>query len=417
MLSNNYAACRIIIKVNINTEMMIEGARLRVPMIVHIVHRLDIGGMENGVVNLINRISNDQYQHVVICLTTYTDFRFRIQNPNVEIFALHKKEGKDLFVFVKLWRLLRKLKPDIVHTRNFATLECQVPTFLAGVKGRIHGEHGWDMGDLDGSSYKHRIVRRFLKIFVGAYIALSKDIQGYLSSQIKIPQYKINQVYNGVDTDFFHPRNQGHEKLPVKEFVQRGTLVIGTVGRMKAVKDQLTLAKAFLNLLEVIPNARNRLRLVLIGDGPVRESVEELLKENNATDIAWIPGSREDISNILRCLDIFVLPSLAEGISNTILEAMACGLPVVATKVGGNPELVIDGETGLLVPPSDPNAMADALKNYVLNPELMIRHGKAGRRRVEENFSILKMVKAYISIYEKSIKNGKSNADNAHRLH
>lgn len=397
--------------IDINLEMIGAEPPSKAPMIAHIVHRLDIGGMENGVVNLINHISNDRYRHTVICLTTYTNFKFRIQQANVEIYALHKNEGKDLFVFVRLWYLLRKLRPDIVHTRNFATLECQVPTFLARVKGRIHGEHGWDVGDLDGSNSKHRIVRQLLKVFVGAYVALSKDIENYLRLQVKIPPQNIYQIYNGVDTELFCPRTRGQESFPVKGFVQAGTLVIGTVGRMKDVKDQLTLAKAFLRLLEIIPNAREWLRLVIIGEGPLRKKIAEMMESEGADDLVWMPGSKEDISEVLRCFDIFVLPSLAEGISNTILEAMASGLPVVATKVGGNPELVIDGETGLLVPPSDPEAMAGALRSYVLNAELLSRHGRAGRQRVEENFSLLKMVEAYISVYDKTIEKVKSSAD------
>ena len=385
------------------------------PLIAHIIHRLDIGGMENGMVNIINQIPNDRYRHVVICLTTYTDFKLRIKQPNVQLYALHKKEGKDLFVFVRLWLLLRKLKPDIVHTRNFATLECQFPAFLARVKGRIHGEHGWDVGDLDGSNRKLRIARRLLKVFVRNYIALSKDIENYLRCQIKIPQSKIYQIYNGVDTVLFHPGVEGKRNLPVEGFAPTGTLVIGTVGRMKEVKDQLTLARAFVRLLDIVPDARNYLRLVIIGDGPLHAKVAHLVKSDGAADLVWLPGSRDDIAEILQCLDVFVLPSIAEGISNTILEAMASGLPIVATKVGGNSELIVDGETGLLVPPSNPDAMAEALKTYVQNPEVLLQHGTAGRKRVEDKYSLVKMVDAYSSVYDEILDKNKLIISTAHQ--
>jgi len=374
---------------------------LKAPLVAHVIHRLDIGGMENGVVNLINRISDDRYRHVIICLTTYTDFKLRIKKPDVELYALCKKEGKDLYVFVKLWRLLRKLQPDIVHTRNFATLECQAPAFFAGVAGRIHGEHGWDVGDLSGGNRKLRIMRRSLKIFVKAYIALSKDIENYLLHKIFIQKSNIHQIYNGVDTELFHPKNQGQKSCLPKNVFHEGNLVIGTVGRMKDVKDPLTLVKAFIYLLEEIPDAREFLRLVIIGDGPLREKVAGVMESENINDLVWMPGSQEDISESLRCFDVFVLPSLAEGISNTILEAMASGLPVVATRVGGNSELIIEGETGQLVPASDPKSMANALRCYVENPELASRHGKAGRQRVEKYFSLSSMVEAYISVYDK----------------
>lgn len=379
-------------------------AHLQVPLIAHIIHMLDIGGMENGVVNLINNIDPNRYRHVVICLTNFTDFRLRIQQPSVQVFALNKKEGKDLFVYVKLWWLLRKIKPDIVHTRNFAALEGQVCAFLAGVACRIHGEHGWNMGDLRDGSWKRRSMRKLLKVFVGHYIALSKHIETYLKEQINISPIKISQIYNGVNTEQFSPANERHTYLPVNVHSSSEVVVIGTVGRMQPIKDQLTLVRAFLWLLEAIPEVRQRLRLVLIGDGPLRAQAAVLIKEAGAEDLVWMPGYREDVANILQGLDIFVLPSLAEGVSNTILEAMASRLPVIATRVGGNPELVEDDVTGMLVPSADPVKMAEALRAYVLNADVMLRHGLASRKRVENAFSLARMVEAYVSVYDTMLK-------------
>src|SRR5207237_9166164 len=135
----------------------------------------------------------------------------------------------------------------------------------------------------------------------------------------------------------------------------------GTVGRMQEVKDQLTLARAFVELLQRSPQAATRLRLVMVGDGPLRKQVADILNQAGWGALAWLPGERDDVPQIMRGFDLFVLPSLAEGISNTILEAMASGLPVVATSVGGNAELVESGRTGQLVPRSDPEAMAHAI--------------------------------------------------------
>ena len=115
-----------------------------------------MGGLENGLVNVINRMPADRYRHVIISLIDYTDFRNRIKNPNVEVYALHKRPGKDLRLYAKLWRLFRILKPDIVHTRNLATLEAQLPAMVAGVPHRIHGEHGRDIEDLDGTRRKYQ---------------------------------------------------------------------------------------------------------------------------------------------------------------------------------------------------------------------------------------------------------------------
>ncbi len=374
-------------------------ARGRAPLVAHILYRLDIGGLENGLVNLINAIPAERYRHAVISLTEYTDFRFRIRRQDVEYYALHKRPGKDPGAYVQLWRLLRRLQPQIVHTRNLPALDCLIPAALAGVRCRVHGEHGRDMLELDGKNWKYNLLRRALRPLVQRYIPLSHDLENWLQHRIGVTPDKISRIYNGVDTQLFHPAPV-REPLPHAAFALPGTVVVGTVGRMQAVKDQLTLVRAFLRLLKSEPSARNILRLVLVGDGPLRHQAAAMLAAEDANELAWLAGTRDDVPRLLRGLDVFVLPSLAEGISNTILEAMACGLPVVATRVGGNPELVIEGKTGMLVPAADPVALADALANYLRNPGLAKQHGAAGRERVVREFSLNAMVQRYVSVYD-----------------
>ena len=369
------------------------------PLVAHILYRLDIGGLENGLVNLINNIPVERYRHAIISLTEHTDFRFRIHRRDVEYHALHKRPGKDLGVYIRLWRLLRKLRPDIVHTRNLPALDCQLPAMLAGVHSRIHGEHGRDMIDIDGSSRKYNLLRRALRPLVHRYIPLSRDLEGWLQDHIGVPPGKISRIYNGVDVHKFQPA-PARTAVPNADFAPPGTLVIGTIGRMQIVKDQLTLVRAFLHLLKTVPGAREKLRLVLIGDGPLRQEAAALLAAENAGGLAWLPGARDDVLQLLHGLDVFVLPSLAEGISNTILEAMACGLPVVATRVGGNPELVTEGVTGMLVPPASPEALAGALGNYLRDSALALRHGRAGRERAEREYSLNAMVQRYVAVYD-----------------
>jgi sugar transferase (PEP-CTERM/EpsH1 system associated) len=230
---------------------------------------------------------------------------------------------------------------------------------------------------------------------------MSKDLADWLAQDVGIPRSKIVQLYNGVDAGRFQPRAKRTVRrgaLP-DDFGEPGDIVIGTVGRLEPVKDQVTLVRAFVRLLEISEHP-SRLRLVLLGDGALRSRIETVLSENGATQAVWIAGSRDDVPKILPQLDVFVLPSLGEGISNTILEAMASGLPVVATRVGGNPELVDEGTTGTLVPAADPEAMAQALKCYVDDADLRIRHGDAGRRRIESTFSLEAMVDRYQHLYD-----------------
>ena len=371
-----------------------------VPVIVHVIYQLAVGGLENGLVNVINRMPADRYRHVIISYNPCTDFRNRITNPNVEVYVLQKRSGKDLRLYGKLWRLFRHLQPDIVHTRNLATLESQLPALMAGVPYRVHGEHGRDMHDLDGTSKKYQLLRRLFRPLVHRYIALSLDLKRYLQEQVGIPEGKISHICNGVDTEKFTPAGTQAMAVLPGDFSGPDKIVIGTIGRMEAVKDQLTLAHAFVRLVEEYPGGRESLRLIMVGDGALREPARAILEAGGLEQIAWLPGEREDIPDMLRAMDVFVLPSLAEGISNTILEAMASGLPIVATNVGGNYELVDQDKTGLLVPRGDPAALADAVRVYVDNPDLRRLHGAAARKRSEDEFSIDAMVQRYQDVYD-----------------
>ncbi|MCI0345457.1 MAG: glycosyltransferase, partial [Chloroflexi bacterium] len=145
---------------------------------------------------------------------------------------------------------------------------------------------------------------------------------------------------------------------------------------------------------------RSRMRLVVVGDGPLRERIMTVLREAGVADLAWLPGERSDVPAILRGLSCFVLPSLAEGVSNTLLEAMASELPVVATRVGGNAELVEDGLTGRLVPSASPESMAEAILGYFMHPSTAREHGLAARRVAETRFSLERMVADYAELYE-----------------
>jgi sugar transferase (PEP-CTERM/EpsH1 system associated) len=371
------------------------------PLIAHVVYRFDIGGLENGLVNLINHIPEYRFRHAIICLADYTDFARRIRRRDVELIALHKPPGNSIKLHFQLWYLFRKLKPAIVHTRNLAALEAQAAAALAGIKVRVHGEHGRDVNDLDGFNRRYQWVRRLYRPFVQHYIALSHDLQNYLIDRVRIDVGHVTQLYNGVDTEKFRPSVAGRGPLPHALFNDPSLFVFGTVGRMQAVKDQITLARAFVRAIELAPDARARLRLVIIGDGPKREPTQQVLDAAGMQELAWLPGARDDVAELLPGFDVFVLPSLAEGISNTILEAMACGLPVLATRVGGNPELVDATRTGELVPAADVEAMAHALLRYLREPLRAREQGSAARQTTLDRFSLDRMVTGYMDVYDR----------------
>ena len=367
------------------------------PLVAHVMHRLDVGGLENGVVNLVNAMP--AYRHAIIALTEVTEFRRRILRDDVTLIALEKKPGHGYPLYPRVNQLFRKLRPAIAHTRNLAALEMTVPAWAAGVHIRIHGEHGRDVGDLDGSSRRSIWTRQLYRPFVSHYVAVSEELADNLRKNVGIRATRITRICNGVDMQRFGP-------APVRQpitgcpFVDPALWLVGTVGRMAEIKDPLTLANAFVRMRRA-DSTLSHVRLAMVGSGPLLSSVRETLRTAKLLDDAWLPGERGDVAAVLRGLDCFVLPSLGEGISNTILEAMAAGLPVLATDVGGNAELVEDGRTGTLVPPADPDGLAGVLRSMAHDPAAARVAGAAGRARAERLFSLQSMIAKYQALYDR----------------
>ena len=371
------------------------------PLVLHVVYRFDVGGLENGIVNLLNHMPRSTYRHVVVALTEVTEFRRRVLRDDVEFIAMHKPPGHGVWLYPALFRLFRALKPAVVHSRNLAALETVIPAWLAGVPMRVHGEHGRDVDDLHGNSRRYQWMRRLYRPFVNHYCALSSELGNYLVDKVNVPPARITQIYNGVDSERFQRGDKGRLPIDGCPFGRPEHWLVGTVGRMQSVKNQVSLAHAFVRALEIDPTLRTRLRLVMVGDGPLRSECQAILATAGVSELAWLPGERHDVANIMRGLDCFVLPSLAEGVSNTILEAMASGLPVIATNVGGNAELVSHGLTGELVSAANPEALAESLLKLVRDPTMALAMGRAGRASAEARFSMQSMVSAYSGIYDR----------------
>jgi sugar transferase (PEP-CTERM/EpsH1 system associated) len=228
---------------------------------------------------------------------------------------------------------------------------------------------------------------------VGHFVTVSNDLRLWLTQTVGIPEPKVTTIHNGVDTQRFSPdgRSAARRSLGLDESV----FTIATVGRLDPVKDHRSLLQAF------VPIARSNRQvcLMIVGDGPARKDIVGLCSEMQITDKVRILGERQDIPIVLKACDVFTLTSIAEGISNTILEAMASGLPVVATRVGGNLELVDPGVTGHLVTAKDVAALTVAYESYFRDPELCNRHGRNARTRAEQKFSLERMASQYSDLY------------------
>jgi sugar transferase (PEP-CTERM/EpsH1 system associated) len=367
--------------------------------IVHVVYSFSVGGLENVIVQLINRLPADQFEHVVLSLTTISDFKDRITQPGVRFIELHKPPGHAVPLYPRIYKLLRELKPDVVHTCNLAALEITPLAWLARVPLRIHAEHGWDAHDPQGKNPRYQRLRKLYKPFVSHYVAVSKDLDDYLARAIGVSASRRSLIANGVDTDTFAPRVGEVSPVPGCPFVPGQHWLVGTVGRLQTVKNQPLLARAFVRLIRQHPEMAERARLVIVGEGPLRGEIEGTLAAAGLQAHAWLPGARNDVAAVLRALGLFVLPSQAEGTSCTLQEAMACGLPVVATAVGGTPELVEEGVTGHLVPSDDEAALAAAIHRLFSDENSARRFAHTARARAVSRFGLDAMVSDYQSLF------------------
>jgi len=368
------------------------------PLVLHVIHQLATGGLENGVINLIDRLQESEFRHAVVCIESASDFRQRLKRQDVEIIALNRSEAGIWRVRRQIHSICRRLRPAILHTRNMSGLDALLPARLAGVGYCIHGEHGWDVDNLQGQKLRPALLRRLHSPFVDHYITVSKHLERYLIERVGIAPARISHICNGVDVDRFTPAREKPIGLLPAHLRAETPFVIGTVGRIQPVKDQAVLVRAFAELIRESPDLR--LRLAIIGDGPLLPALRELACSLGVADLTWLPGAMANVPDVLRLFDLFVLPSLNEGISNTILEAMASGLPVVATNVGGNVEIVDDGRWGRRFESGNVLQLAHILGEYVRDPGMRSVHAAAARRAAVERFSLDTMVAQYRAIYE-----------------
>jgi sugar transferase (PEP-CTERM/EpsH1 system associated) len=352
--------------------------------------------MENGLVNLINRMDTSLVRHSIVCMTNATDFRERITAQNVAIAEMHKNpQGRDVSAQKRAYQFFRTEKPSVVHSRNLTGLDAVIPAFLAGVPARLHGEHGRDMTDPDGINKKFILLKKLHRPFIHRWTAVSQDLANSLVEKVGVSKREVTHICNGVDLSRFR---KTEKRANIDGFSSPGDIVFGTVGRLQDVKEQWLLIEA-LAKLPALSGRAGRAKLVIVGDGPMRERLEQTARTHGVSENVLFAGPSNDVPSWLQRFDVFGLPSRAEGISNTILEAMASGLPVIATQVGGNPELVNDGETGLLIPHSNADALARAMARFLDDDAMRGRYRSASFARAHAEFSIETMVRRYTELY------------------
>ncbi len=357
------------------------GRRLRVA---HVTHGLDMGGQEKLLVEFARHADRARFELLVVSLGGRGVLADDLEALGCPVRTLDTPTGLRPSLVFRLARLFRRWGADIVHTHdNRPHLYATPAAVLARVPRVIHTRH---YGLAQRLSRRQSLGVNLLALLTDRFVCVSQDSAREAVAQGVSPR-KVAFIRNGIDVDRFRA---GHDP--------DGPAV--TVARLSPEKDVETLLQATALVLRDDPT----FRLEIAGDGvcmaPLRQTADQL---GISGAVAFL-GQVREVPKLLARAGLFVLPSLAEGISLTLLEAMACGLAVAATRVGGNPEVVVNGETGLLVPPADPPALAAALLRLRRDADLRRRMGEAGRRRVEQQFAVKVMVAAYERLYESGPK-------------
>lgn len=375
-------------------------AALQPLRVMHVLNYVRRGGTEFGILKLMDGLDKTQFQHF-LCTTRQYDQDF------VDAYALgdrlYSAAGKNQglqFPLLRLKKIFQICRPHIVHTRNWGALEAVPAARLAGVPVVIHSEHGYETHNMDGLPLRQRAFRRFVYSMADTVFTVTRELRDYHARQAWLSPERIAVIPNGVDSQRFSPSASARAQIRAELGIAPATLVLGTVGRMVPIKDYGTL----LDSADALAQRGLDVHLLLVGKGPELPALQARAAAlpSLAGKITFL-GASDSVPDLLNAMDIFVLTSLSEGMSNTLLEAMATGLPVLATRSGGNPEVIGEGNVNWLFSPRDVRGLADLVERLARNAAARASQGEQARNRILEEFSLQRMWQRYADLYTQAI--------------
>lgn len=357
--------------------------------ILHIIESLDFGGAEKVTVSLANALA-DSHDVAICCLKRVGALGTEVDG-RIRVFCLDKGEGNDYRLPWRLARLIRKETFNVVHTHNWAVfLEGGLGGWLGGAPRLVHTVHGPYI-DYPPSwrsrakiALRHRLERGLARRF-HRIVTVSDAIGGYVRQEIRLPAERLMTIHNGIPAVPANPAPRP----------ERRQITFMTVGRLAAVKNHAMMLRAFQKLAASNAEAR----LIIVGDGPERSALEGFVHDQDMENRVQFRGFLNNVDELLREADVFVLTSRYEGISIALLEAMRAGLPAIGTAVGGVPETLLDGKTGILVPPEDDEALLRAMKRLAGSKPLRHEMGRSGYDYFMREFSLANMLERYRQLY------------------
>ena len=365
------------------------------PTICHLLHSLNVGGAEVLAARLGRRFAGD-HRVIFACLDELGSLGQELREEGYLVHVLSRKPGLDWRCTARLGALLRRERVDVIHAHQYT------PFFYALTARLLHRraailflEHGRHQPDYPRP--KRMIANRLLLERRDRVVAVGNAVRQALIDYEGIPESRVGVIYNGTSPAAYTVSARAGVRAELG--LADDAFVLIQVARLDPIKDHATALRAFAQFAEARPDSR----LLLVGDGPERPNIEKLLEQLNLRGKVQLLGTRSDVARLLSCADVFLLTSISEGIPLTLIEAMAAGLPVVATRVGGVSEVVEDGETGFLVESGNADGIAAALSTLAMECARGLRMGQQGRVRSETIFSEREMVSSYGRLYEEML--------------
>jgi sugar transferase (PEP-CTERM/EpsH1 system associated) len=361
--------------------------------ILHVLYSMGTGGTELALKRLATELDPNRFENIICTIASPSPTEER---NGIRHISLHRAGAKTGFLFPQLLRLFRRERPDVVHSRNWGAIEAVPAARFAGVRRVIHSEHGRDIHTMSGDPLRRRVFRQLCYSMSHEVVAVSSELSRHYASQLGILSKRFKVIPNGVDTTRFRPNDEARIRFRRKLGLDSNIVVLGTLARLDPVKDHRTLLRAAAQTMQAgVP-----LHVVIVGDGPEKQRLAELTASLPELQghVSFVAETRQP-EECLNGFDILALTSLSEGMSNTLLEAMATGLPCIATRVGSNPDLVGEGETGFLADAGDAGKIAEYICALAANMQLRHEMGMRGRRKIESEFNLRKMAESYSRLY------------------
>jgi glycosyltransferase involved in cell wall biosynthesis len=369
--------------------------------ILFIITSSGIGGAEKILYYTATGLNYNKYDVSVCSLKKNGEIAGDLEKQGIEVCCLHMG-GRERFLgwlssiitLIRLFPYLIRIRPTIIHSFLFrANILARIAGYLTGVPIVISS-----VRVMGGEKKYFHYVEMITSFMVDHYVAVSESVKRYIIDKSKISAEKISVIYNGVNIKSQDDLHEQNPKMPFK--IEDEDRILMTVGRLHEQKGHCYLIQAVSKVRKEFP----KVKLLVTGEGEEENNLKKLVKSLDLTNKVIFAGLSSDIEGILPIAELFILPSLWEGLPNVLLEAMAAGKPVVATKVGGIPEIVVHGETGILVPPRDTDALAIAIIDLLQNKLKAKNMGEAGRIRAGKRFSIYKMIEKTENLYQELLK-------------